>query len=96
MTSSIDSDLGDISNLNDVQPFCNIADDANNLGFDKNHFCCASVNLNSILHGDRLSQIESILKCNNLGVLAVQDRGVTSARKLTVAHFVHRTFISRR
>ena len=68
MTSSIDSDLGDISNLNDVQPFCNIADDANNLGFDKNHFCCASVNLNSILHGDRLSQIESILKCNNLGV----------------------------
>ena len=30
-SSSVDSDLGDISNLNDVQLFCNIADDANNL-----------------------------------------------------------------
>ena len=67
----VDSNLGDISNLNDVQSFCNIADDAKNLGLDKSHLGCASININSILHGDILSQIESILKCNNFEVLAV-------------------------
>ena len=86
MTSSVDSDLGDISNLNDVQPFCNIADDANNLGFDKNHLCCASVNLNSILYGDRLSQIESILKCNNLGILAVQESKLNNTKHPSTYH----------
>ena len=48
-------------------------DDAKNLGLDKSHLCCALININSILHVDILSQIESILKCNNLGVLAVSE-----------------------
>ena len=95
MTSSIDSDLGDISNLNDVQPFCNIADDANNLGFDKNHLCCASVNLNSILHGDRLSQIESILKCNNLGVLAVQESKLNNTKHPSTYHIENYSVIAK-
>ena len=70
MGSSVGSDLGSIS---DLQPLCSFIEDPNNLDFNKDNFNCGSLNVNSVLCQDRLSQIESIMKNNNIAVFAVQE-----------------------
>ena len=77
MSSSVGSDLGEIS---DLQPYCSFVEDANNLGFNIDNFNCASININSILCQSRLSQIESILKHNNLAIFAIQESRLDSSK----------------
>ena len=68
--SSECSDIGDIS---DVTPFTIFKDNPSNLEFDKNSFTCGSINLNSILHANRLDQVESILRDNNFSVFCINE-----------------------
>ena len=77
MGSSFGSDIGSVS---DIQPLCTFIEDADNLTFNKNNFNCASMNVNSILCQDRLSQIESIIKNNNLAVFGVQESKLDSSK----------------
>ena len=77
MGSSFGSDIGSVS---DIQPLCTFIEDADNLTFNKNNFNCASMNVNSILCQDRLSQIESIIKNNNLAVCGVQESKLDSSK----------------
>ena len=77
MSSSFGSDIG---NLSDVQPLCSFIEDVNNLGFNINNFNCASININSILCQSRLSQIENIMKQNNLAIFAIQESKLDSSK----------------
>ena len=77
MSSSFGSD---IANLSDVQPQCSFIENANCLGFNTNNFNCASININSILCQSRLSQIESIMKHNNLAIFAIQESKLDSSK----------------
>ena len=69
MTSEC-SDIGDIS---DVTPFTIFKDNPSNLDFDKNSFTCGSINLNSILHANRLDQVQTILRDNNFSVFCINE-----------------------
>ena len=64
------SSLGDIA---DVLPQSIFEDDPSNLGFPKDHFSCGSININSILHSDKISQIETILRDNNFSVFCINE-----------------------
>ena len=77
MSSSFGSDIG---NLSDVQPLCSFIEDANYLGFNNNNFNCASININSILCQSRLSQIETIMKHNNIAIFAIQESKLDSSK----------------
>ena len=77
MSSSFGSD---IANFSDVQPQCSFIENANCLGFNINNFNCASININSILCQSRLSQIESIMKHNNLAIFAIQESKLDSSK----------------
>ena len=68
--NSITSDLGDMS---DVEPFTSFQEDPNNLGFEKDSFKIASLNVNSLLCQQRISQVESIMKLNNFSVFCLQE-----------------------
>ena len=63
--NSISSDLGDLS---DVEPFTSFQEDPNSLGFEKDSFKIGSLNVNSLLCQQRISQVESIMKQNNFSV----------------------------
>ena len=76
--SSLDDELG--CNLADVSPFCTFVEDPYNLGFDSSQFSCASININSVLCEDRLCQIESILKSNQLKIFAIQESKLNSSK----------------
>ena len=68
--NSIASDLGDLS---DTEPFCSFQEDPNNLGFDNDSFKVGSVNINSLLCQQRLSQVECLMKNNNFSVFCLQE-----------------------
>ena len=44
-----------------------------NLGLEQDKLKIASLNINSLLHSDRLQQIEDILKRNNISALCLQE-----------------------
>ena len=68
--SSFASDLGDLS---DLEPFCSFQNDPNDLGFDKNSFIVSSLNVNSLLCQQRIKQVETIMKHNNISVFCIQE-----------------------
>ena len=71
------SSLGDIS---DVVPYTIFEEDPCNLGFPKDHFSCGSININSILHGQRLSQIEAILHKNNFSIFCINESKLDNSK----------------
>ena len=70
MNESIASDLGELS---DTEPFCSFQEDPNKLGFDSDLFIVSSLNVNSLLCQERLQQVETILKSNNISVFCIQE-----------------------
>ena len=71
------SSLGDIS---DVLPYTIFEDDSCKLGFPKDHFSCGSININSILHGQKLSQIETILRNNKFSVFCINESKLDNSK----------------
>ena len=77
LTNSLCSSIGDIS---DVLPYTSFEDDPSNLGFPKDHFSCGSININSILHGQKLSQIEKILRDNKFSVFCINESKLDNSK----------------
>ena len=71
-STSSTSDLGSL-NLDDVSPSAVLKTDPCNLGLEHDKLKIASLNINSLLHSDRLQQIEDILKWNNISALCLQE-----------------------
>ena len=81
--SSFASDLGDLS---DLEPYCSFQEDPNDLGFDKNSFIVSSLNVNSLLCQQRIKQVESIMKLNNISVFCIQETKLSDNVSPTCYH----------
>ena len=81
--NSIASDLGDLS---DTEPFCSFQEDPNNLGLNKDSFLIGSLNVNSLLCQQRISQVESIMKHNNFSVFCLQEVKISDSISPTCYH----------
>lgn len=65
--------MSDLADLCDVQPFTFFYEDANKLDFHKQNLNFGHININSILHGNRLDQLQSILHNGSFSAFAVSE-----------------------
>ena len=83
LLTSIGSDIGDIST---VTPFCTFKEDYDNLYPAVNSVKIGSMNANSILHEDRLNQIENIISKNSFSIFCIQESKLDPSKDPSCYH----------